>query len=84
MRTVNIWSIIPTEFQQKYKVYQSNRRARWQELDSPTSFAIKCNNDILDYSIPPFAGILREVYDLEDYKQSQAYQRQRLRITLCS
>lgn len=46
----------PTEFQQKYKVYQSNRRARWQELDSPTSFAIKCNNDILDYSIPPFAG----------------------------
>ena len=33
------------------------------------SFAIKCNNDILDYSIPPFAGILREVYDLEDYKQ---------------
>lgn len=59
----------PTEFQQKYKVYQSNRRARWQELDSPTSFAIKCNDDILDYSIPPFAGILREVYDLEDYKQ---------------
>lgn len=42
---------------------------RWQELDSPTSFAVKCNNDILDYSLPPFAGILREVYDLEDYKQ---------------
>ena len=59
----------PTEFQTKYKVYQNNRRMRWQELDSPTSFAIKCNNDILDYSLPPFAGILREVYDLEDYKQ---------------
>lgn len=59
----------PTEFQSKYKVYQSNRRMRWQELDSPTSFAIKCNNDILDYSLPPFAGLLREVYDLEDYKQ---------------
>lgn len=59
----------PTEFQTKYKVYQSNRRMKWQELDSPTSFAIKCNKDILDYSIPPFAGILREVYDLEDYKQ---------------
>lgn len=57
------------EFQTKYKVYQSNRRMRWQELDSPTSFAIKCSNDILDYSLPPFAGILREVYDLEDYKQ---------------
>ena len=59
----------PAEFQSKYRIYQGNRRQRWQELDSPTSFAVKCNNDILDYSLPPFAGILREVYDLEDYKQ---------------
>lgn len=59
----------PAEFQSKYRTYQSNRRQRWQELDPPTSFAVKCNNDILDYSLPPFAGILREVYDLEDYKQ---------------
>lgn len=59
----------PQEFQTKYRTYQNNRRQRWQELDSPTSFAIKCNNDILDYPMPPFAGILREVYDLEDYKQ---------------
>ena len=60
----------PPEFQSKYRIYQNNRSGmRWQELDSPTSFAIKCNNDILDYSLPPFAGILREVYDLEDYKQ---------------
>lgn len=62
----------PTEFQTKYKVYQGNRRMRWQELDSPTSFAVKCNKDILDYSIPPFAGLLREIYDLEDYKQLKA------------
>lgn len=59
----------PSEMQAKYKKYQANRRMRWQELDSPTSFAIKCNNDILDYPLPPFAGILREVYDLEDYRQ---------------
>lgn len=59
----------PTEFQSKYRVYQNDRRMRWQELDSPSSFAVKCNNDILDYTLPPFAGILREVYDLEDYKQ---------------
>lgn len=60
----------PSEFKTKYNIYQKNRSgARWQELDSPTSFAIKCNNDILEYSLPPFAGILREVYDLEDYKQ---------------
>jgi hypothetical protein len=58
----------PEEFRKKYAIYQKNRTSKWIELDSPTSFAIKCNNDILDYSIPPFAGILREVYDIEDYK----------------
>lgn len=59
----------PQEFKTKYAIYQKNRTNRWMELDSPTSFAIKCNDDILDYSIPPFAGILREIYDIEDYKQ---------------
>lgn len=60
----------PPEFQTKYQIYQKNRNgAKWQELDSPTSFAIKCNNDILDYPVPPFAGVLRDVYDIEDYRQ---------------
>lgn len=58
----------PPEFKTKYGAYQKNRMSRWIELDSPTSFAIKCNNDVLEYAMPPFAGILREVYDLEDYK----------------
>ena len=58
----------PKEFTTKYNAYRKDRNIRWQELDSPTSFAIKCNNDILDYALPPLAGILREVYDLEDYK----------------
>lgn len=59
----------PTEFQTKYKQYQQNRTTRWIELDSPTSFAVKCNNDVLEYALPPFAGLLRELYDIEDYKQ---------------
>lgn len=59
----------PKEFSIKYAMYQKQRTMRWIELDSPTSFAIKCNSDILHYSIPPFAGILREIYDIEDYKQ---------------
>lgn len=58
----------PQEFKTKYAIYQKNRMTRRIELDSPTSFAIKCNNDVLDYAMPPFAGLLREVYDLEDYK----------------
>lgn len=60
----------PEEFRVKYRIYENDRSGRrWQELDSPTSFAIKFNSDILAYALPPFAGILREVYDLEDYKQ---------------
>ena len=59
----------PAEFKRKYELYKKDRRQmRWQELDSPTSFAIKCNSDIPGYALPPFAGILREVYELEDYR----------------
>lgn len=65
----NLLDYYPKEFKAKYNVYKKNRMSRWIELDSPTSFAIKCNTDILDYAIPPFAGILREVYELEDYRQ---------------
>lgn len=59
----------PEEFRVKYALYLKNRTSKWIELDSPWSFAIKCNSDILEYAIPPFAGILREIYDIEDYKQ---------------
>lgn len=58
----------PDEFRRKYNQYRNKRVMRWIELDSPYSFAIKCNADILEYAIPPFAGILREIYELEDYK----------------
>lgn len=65
----NLLDYYPKEFKTKYNVYKKNRMSRWIELDSPTSFAIKCNADILDYAIPPFAGIFREIYELEDYRQ---------------
>lgn len=62
--------LYPEEFSIRYEEYTKARaKMKWQELNSPTSFAIKCNNDILEYPLPPFAGILREVFDLEDYKQ---------------
>lgn len=59
----------PEEFRTRYDVYKEDRlRKRYQTLDSPTSFAIKCANDILNYALPPFAGVLPELYRLEDYK----------------
>ena len=61
--------LYPKEFETKYNAYLADTtNLKWQELDSPNSFAIKCNKDILTYAIPPFAGILREIYDLEDFK----------------
>lgn len=60
----------PAEFETKYRqIYQKDRRSRWIELDAPTSFAIKATTDTLEYSMPPFAGILRDIYDIEDYAQ---------------
>ena len=59
----------PEEFRYKYEnIYRKNVKDKWIELDAPNSFAVKCNTDILDYALPPFAGILRELYDIEDYK----------------
>lgn len=58
----------PEEFTVKYRQYEKKKTTRWIELDAPTSFAVKCNSDILDYATPPFAGLLREIYDIEDYK----------------
>ena len=58
----------PEEFRIKYEKYKKDRIHYWVELDSPNSFAIKVNKDILDYAMPPFAGILRGLYDIEDYK----------------
>jgi len=57
----------PAEFSSKYKRYKKDRM-RWIELDSPTSFAIKASDDIDTYALPPFVGVLPELYDLDDYK----------------
>lgn len=59
----------PAEFETKYKLYRTDRiKYRYIELDSPNSFAIKANVDIPEYAMPPLVGILREIFDLEDYK----------------
>lgn len=61
--------LYPDEFKSKYNLYQKNRTGmRYQELESPYSFAIKANKDILTYAMPPFAGILMDIYDLQDYR----------------
>lgn len=66
----------PAEFTAKYNQYRLAVKNRtneynpfWIELDAPDAFAIKCNNDMLDCAIPPFSGVLPEVFDIESYKE---------------
>ena len=58
----------PSEFETKYNAYKRDRKLRYQELDSPNSFAIKANRDIKAYSLPPLLGVLTSLYDLADYQ----------------
>lgn len=59
----------PEEFKIKYNEFKNRSLYRWIDLDCPTSFAIKCTNDIDTYALPPFIGIMPEIYDLESYKE---------------
>lgn len=62
--------LYPEEFREKYQLYKkSTSKMRWQELSAPNSFAIKANKDTLASAAPPFAGILNDIYDIEDYKE---------------
>lgn len=66
----HLLSSYPPEFAEKYELYRKDKiKYQWIELDSPNSFAVKCNADITKYALPPFIGVLRDIYELEDYKQ---------------
>jgi len=57
------------EMTTRYRQFKSKgKELRWQELDTPASFAIKCNSDIPDFAIPPFLGVLRDIFEIEDYQ----------------
>ena len=57
------------EMRTRYTTFKNKgKEFRWQELDTPASFAIKCNSDIPDFAIPPFLGVLRDIFEIEDYQ----------------
>ena len=60
----------PEEFRVKYeKEYLKDIMHPWITLSAPNSFAIKLSADIWQYALPLFAGILGELYDIEEYKK---------------
>lgn len=59
----------PDEFKIRYEEYLKDTSRPWQTLSSPNSFAVKFSADIWQYALPLFAGILGELYDIEEYKK---------------
>lgn len=63
------------EFTIKYNKYKNSKKAKgkkkenlqWQEIDSAYSICIKPDETIL-YPMPPFVGVLPDIYEIQDYK----------------
>ncbi|WP_226035619.1 hypothetical protein [Aquibacillus saliphilus] len=57
------------EFQNKYKLYQKNKKnRRWQEIDARNSICIKINEEV-EYPLPPFNTVFESVYDIDETKR---------------
>ena len=57
----------PPEFKTMWDEYRSTGQ-KWQEVPEKISFCVKANEN-LSYTVPPFAGVLPAIYDLENYKE---------------
>lgn len=57
----------PDFFASMWNQYQNDSELRWQEIPADQSMCLKVNQDLL-YPLPPFAGSMPLLYDIEDYK----------------
>ena len=57
----------PSEFKNKYDLYEKDRKKRWQELDSENTICIKINEDVSQV-IPPFANVFESIFDIDESK----------------
>jgi hypothetical protein len=57
----------PKEFKSAYNKFKSGSEGQWQELDTSKTVVIKINEDITN-DMPPFIGIFKSLYDIENYK----------------
>lgn len=62
--------LFPDEFQAKFIIYKLDRtNNRWQELDADKTVCFKVNEDIIEYSVPPFNTVFESIFDLDEYKK---------------
>lgn len=60
----------PEEFQNKYKLYKSNGKKRWQQLDPKNAICFKLDESVV-YGLPFFSAMFDELFRLEDIKEFQ-------------
>lgn len=59
--------LFPKEFKSMYNKFKSGSQGQWQELDVNKTVLIKINEEVT-HDMPPFIGIFKSIYDIEDYK----------------
>lgn len=69
-RDKDLLDTYPIEFKEKYQTFKSlGRDSQWQELGSDNTLAIKIQDDLLEYGLPPFNTVFEAVFDLDEYKR---------------
>ena len=57
------------EFTQKYKIYEKDKKQRWQELELKNTCCFKVNDEELRFSVPPFSGVFESVMEVDEFKK---------------
>lgn len=57
----------PKEFKSMYNKYRAGTEGQWIELDGSKTIVLKIN-EYTTYDIPPFVGIFKSIFDIQDYK----------------
>lgn len=60
----------PPQFEEMFREYQKTG-VKWQPVDPDISVCIKADRSVVEYSIPPFAGTLPELYVINDAQALQ-------------
>ena len=60
----------PPEFSDMYAAYLTTGN-RWQEVPSKICFCFKADETCLEYNLPPWAGTMPSLLDIENYKALQ-------------
>lgn len=64
-------TMYPPEFRDMYDNYTKGDKNNYQEVPESISYCLKMDEANVEYSIPPFASVLPQLYDIENYQDLQ-------------